>query len=123
MTALNPWDISSAQSSNDSFAINARMPIQDVDANQHVFSMPPVVDAVEAERLIESLRVFPIEEVGSYAWMEQHRHLERLNIQAHQCAMTNSDDYITEGLLTFQKLTVIIEELIIIGTNSVILTL
>ena len=47
--------------------------------------------------------------------MEQHRNLERLNIQAHQCAMSNSDDYVTEALLTFQKLDVIIEELIVIG--------
>jgi hypothetical protein len=59
-----------------------------------------------------------VQEVGSSAWMEQHRHLEQLNIQAHQCAMSNSDDFVTEGILTYQKLAVIIEELIVIGTST-----
>ena len=49
MAALNPWDISERQ----------RMPIG--DESSQVYSMPPVVDAVETERLVEALRVFPIQ--------------------------------------------------------------
>ena len=51
--------------------------------------MTPVVDFSESERYVEGLKKFSVEEVGSSAWMEQHRRLEKLNIQAHQSAMTN----------------------------------
>jgi len=63
-----------------------------------------IVDAREAERLIESLKKFDVTQVGSSEWLEQHRKIERLNLQSHQNAMTNSDEYILEAVLTFGKL-------------------
>ena len=42
----------------------------------------PVLSAPEAERLIESLREFHLEDVASAPWMEQRSWVEQLNVQA-----------------------------------------
>ena len=76
----------------------------------------PILDYAEAERYVEELRKFEIEEVGSSGWMEQHRRLEKLNLQAHQSAISNSEEFVLEAFLTFQKLDVLISELLIIET-------
>lgn len=93
---------------------NAKMKIEDVMGNNMYSDLPMVVDPQEAERFVESLRKFEIEEVGSSDWMLQHERLEKLNVQAHQSAMSNSDEYVLESLLTFNKLEVIIHSLIVI---------
>ena len=79
-----------------------------------MFGAAPIVDPSEAERYVEALSKFSIEQVGSSAWMEQHRNLEKLNLQAHQSAMSNSDEYVLEAILTFEKLDVLIHDLIVI---------
>lgn len=84
------------------------------DGESSIFSMAPIVDPLEAERQVESLRKFNIEEVGCSEWMHQHEKLEKLNLQAHQSAMTQSDEYILESILTFDKLQVLIHDLLII---------
>ena len=90
-----------------------RMAIEEeVDAS--LVNAPPIVDAVEAERLVEGLRKFSVEEVGSSSWMEQHRNLERLNLQAHQSARSNSDEYVLEALLTFDKVETLLHDLLLI---------
>ena len=71
-----------------------------------------VVDPLEAERLVESLRKFEIEEIGCSAWLQQHEIMERLNIQAHQSAASNSDEYVLEAILTHDKLDVFVNDLI-----------
>ena len=76
--------------------------------------MTPVVDFSESERYVEGLKKFSVEEVGNSAWMEQHRRLEKLNIQAHQSAMTNSEEFVLESILTFDKLDVLIHDLLVI---------
>ena len=70
------------------------------------------VDPLEAERLVESLRKFEIEEIGCSAWLQQHEVIERLNIQAHQSAASISDEYVLEALLTYDKLDVLVNDLI-----------
>lgn len=75
---------------------------------------PAIVDYQEAERYVESLQRFELSEVGSSAWMEQHRKLEKLNLQAHQNAMSNSDEFVMEAVLTFDKLGTLIHDLILI---------
>lgn len=77
-------------------------------------NFPTIIDYNEAERYVESLRKFELTEVGGSAWMEQHRKLEKLNLQAHQNAMSNSDEYVMEAVLTFDKLGVLIHDLILI---------
>jgi hypothetical protein len=76
--------------------------------------VPIVLDATTSERFVEELRVFRIEEIGNSAWMQQHERLEKLNMQAHQSAMTNSDEYVLEAILTFNKLPVLISDLLAI---------
>lgn len=48
------------------------------------------------------------------SWFEQHRRLAKLNLQAHQSAMARSDEYVLEALLTFDKLSVVVHELLAI---------
>ncbi len=98
------WDTSSVH----------RMKIEEEQDVPIASNMPAVIDAVEAERYIESLRKFDLNEVGSHAWMEQHQRLEKLNLQAHHNAMTNSDEYVMEAVLTFDKLGVLIHDLLLI---------
>ena len=87
------------------------MKINDNVIDDKLLHMPPVIDPVEAERYVEELEKFDLEQVGSSKWMEQHRRLEKLNLQAHQNAMTNSDEYVLEAILTFNKLEVLIHDL------------
>jgi hypothetical protein len=74
----------------------------------------PIVDYAEAERFVEELRGFSIEEVGNAEWMEQHRRLERLNLQAHQSAVSNSEEFVLEAILTFGKIDILIHDLLLI---------
>lgn len=90
------------------------MKIEDNIIDDKLVHMPPVIDPMEAERFVEGLEKFDLEQVGSSKWMEQHRRLERLNLQAHQNAMTNSDEYVLEAILTFNKLDVLIHDLLLI---------
>lgn len=77
-------------------------------------SLPAVLDATTAERFVEQLRTFRIEDVGNSEWLSQHERLEKLNLQAHQSAMTNSDEYVLEAILTFNKLQVLVDDLLTI---------
>ncbi|CAM9177148.1 unnamed protein product, partial [Hapterophycus canaliculatus] len=74
----------------------------------------PVLYVEEAEHYVEGLREFSLEEIGSNSWFEQHRRLAKLNLQAHQSAMARSDEYVLEALLTFEKLGVVVHELLAI---------
>ena len=53
--------------------------------------------APEAERLIEALQPFPLDKVGTEEWLLQHEVIEKLNMQAHQCARSGSEDFILEA--------------------------
>lgn len=50
----------------------------------------------------------------AHSWFDQHRRLAKLNLQAHQSAMARSDEYVLEALLTFDKLGVVVHELLAI---------
>lgn len=65
---------------------------------------------------MEKLEKLHVEDVGSAKWFEQHRMIEKLNLQAHHNAMTNSDEYVLEAILTFDKLHTLIHNLIVIET-------
>lgn len=77
-------------------------------------SSGPVLAVSEAERYVEELEVIDISEIGSHRWMLQHEHLEKLNLQAHQSAQNQSDEFVLEAFLTFDKLPVLIHELLAI---------
>lgn len=90
------------------------MKIDDNIIDDKLLHMPQVIDPMEAERYVEGLEKFDLEQVGSSKWMEQHRRVEKLNLQAHQNAMINSDEYVLEAILTFNKLEVLIHDLLLI---------
>lgn len=78
------------------------------------FGTPFIVDPMEAERIVENLILFKLEDVGSSLWMQQHEKLEKLNLQAHQSALSQSDEFILESILTFSKIEFLINDLLVI---------
>merc|ERR1711959_316373 len=75
-----------------------------------------VLDVYEAERLVESLEPTTPNDVGSASWLEQHRALDRLNVQAHHNVVSQTDEFVVEALISFDKLPVLVHELILIET-------
>mmetsp|Transcript_21835 Transcript_21835/g.35090 ORF Transcript_21835/g.35090 Transcript_21835/m.35090 type:complete len:488 (+) Transcript_21835:50-1513(+) len=66
----------------------------------------------EAECLVSKLKLIPIEKVGSSEWLSQHECLERLNISCHHAAQSKHDEFVVNEILTQDKLTTIIYNLI-----------
>lgn len=91
------------------------MHIEDIDDSQNaaVTNSLPVVDPREAERFVEELKKFDVKEIGSKEWMVQHVRLEKLNLQAHQNAANNSDEFVLEAILTFDKIDVLVHDLLV----------
>mmetsp|Transcript_24978 Transcript_24978/g.82320 ORF Transcript_24978/g.82320 Transcript_24978/m.82320 type:complete len:423 (-) Transcript_24978:1254-2522(-) len=67
----------------------------------------------EAERLVEEIRVFGIEEIGLKAWTKQHQVIEKLNMQAQISVMNQSDEYVVEALIDHEKISTLIHCLIV----------
>lgn len=91
------------------------MDIKDADhdaAAAAAVNAAPILRAAEAERYVEGLKTFSLREIGTDAWMEQHRYLEQLNLQAHQSAIAQSDDFVGEAFVTFEKVPVLVHELL-----------
>ncbi|CBJ28395.1 conserved unknown protein [Ectocarpus siliculosus] len=98
------------------WSLPTRPGLQIEDENEYAgaANAAPVLYVEEAEHFVESLREFSIEEIGNSSWFEQNRRLAKLNLQAHQSAMARSDEYVLEALLTFDKLGVVVHELLAI---------
>ncbi|WIA09269.1 hypothetical protein OEZ85_008677 [Tetradesmus obliquus] len=73
-----------------------------------------LITAFEAEQLIEQLQATTIEQVGSSKFMKQHDAISKLNLQAHYNAQTHSDEFVLELLLSLDKLSVLVQELLVI---------
>jgi len=52
----------------------------------------PILMPTEVETLVQELENVPIPEIGSKFWMKQHIRIEKLNLQAHQHARSNSEE-------------------------------
>ncbi|XP_025231476.1 zinc finger MYND domain-containing protein 10 isoform X2 [Theropithecus gelada] len=66
----------------------------------------------EAEVLVRGLRSFPLREMGSEGWNQQHENLEKLNMQAILDATISQGEPIQELLVTHGKVPTLVEELI-----------
>ncbi|XP_059520639.1 zinc finger MYND domain-containing protein 10 isoform X2 [Myotis daubentonii] len=66
----------------------------------------------EADMLVRGLRSFPLLEVGSARWNQQHEHLEKLNMQAILDATASQGEPIQELLVTHGKIPTLVGELI-----------
>lgn len=78
--------------------------------------LTPVLGFVEAENLVESLQKFTLEDIGTSKFLDQHQTCEKLNLQAHQSAMANTEEFVLESFLTFEKIEVLIHNLIVMET-------
>jgi len=75
-----------------------------------------VLDVYEAERLVEALAPNDPKTIGTMPWIEQHCNLDRLNVQAHYCVANQTDEFVVEALMSFDKLPLLVHELILIET-------
>ncbi|XP_036189359.1 zinc finger MYND domain-containing protein 10 isoform X4 [Myotis myotis] len=66
----------------------------------------------EADMLVRGLRSFPLLEMGSARWNQQHEHLEKLNMQAILDATASQGEPIQELLVTHGKIPTLVGELI-----------
>ncbi|XP_047420196.1 zinc finger MYND domain-containing protein 10 isoform X1 [Sciurus carolinensis] len=66
----------------------------------------------EADVLVRGLRSFPLREMGSEGWNQQHENLEKLNMQAILDATVSQGEPIQELLVTYGKIPTLVEELI-----------
>lgn len=66
----------------------------------------------EVEHIVEHLRSFPVEEVGSQAWLQQMMNIERLNVCAHAQAAGNQFEQVVDSISTFDKFEVLVHELL-----------
>ncbi|KAI3437714.1 hypothetical protein D9Q98_000162 [Chlorella vulgaris] len=69
--------------------------------------------ASEAERAVQCLRTFDIEQYGTPAWLEQHDVLQQLNLQAHINAQAHSDEFVKEAFVSHDRITVLVRELLV----------
>lgn len=73
-----------------------------------------VMDAFECERLVEQLEPMEPKSIGSLKWIEQHCNIDRLNVQAHHCVINQTDEFVVEAMISFDKLPLLVHELILI---------
>jgi hypothetical protein len=59
--------------------------------------------AFEATALVQSLQKLALKDVGSVKWSLQHEAIETLNIQAHKNVIAQTEEFITEAILTYEK--------------------
>ena len=71
-----------------------------------------LVSTFEAEYLVSKLKQIPLDQIGDGKWMSQHESIERLNIQCHQSAQSKHDEYVVNEIITQDKLSTIIYNLI-----------
>merc|ERR1711988_1665659 len=75
-----------------------------------------VLDVFECDRIVEELRAFEPKTIGTSEWIQQHCTIDRLNVQAHQCIANQSDEFVVESLISFDKLPTLVHELVLIET-------
>jgi hypothetical protein len=68
--------------------------------------------------MIEQLRPLPVEEVGSAKYLMQHDWIEKLNLQAHCNAQAHSDEFVMEYLVSYDKVTTLVHDLLVIEVSS-----
>jgi hypothetical protein len=66
----------------------------------------------EIEHYVEHLRLFPVEEVGSQAWLQQMMNIERLNVCAHLHAANQQFEQVVDSITTFDKFELLVHELL-----------
>ncbi|KAH8867107.1 Zinc finger MYND domain-containing protein 10 [Schistosoma japonicum] len=68
----------------------------------------------EAEMFIQSMEAVEYEDFGLKKWFSYHGYLNKLNMQAAASARTKSDEFVKEFLVTYQKIPVLVYDLIMV---------
>lgn len=68
----------------------------------------------EAEAFVSELRAFQVEHIGSDKWTQQRERIERLHLQAYHNIIQNSDEFVKDFIISYNKLSVLINELLVI---------
>ncbi|NXY50915.1 ZMY10 protein, partial [Ceuthmochares aereus] len=66
----------------------------------------------EAEALVRALRGTELRDTGGQRWLQQHEYVEKLNMHAILSASVGEEQLLTELLVTYTKIPVLIGELI-----------
>jgi hypothetical protein len=88
--------------------------LDDVVGGEGISASSAVLDSLESTRLVEGLVSFNLADVGGPAWMKQHEVLEKLNLQAHHCVLSQSDNFVMEDLVTYEKVALLVRELLVV---------
>ena len=96
--------------------------VEDTDAKSSLLSANQgsiFVSVFEAEKIVESLKLFTVDEIGSTPFLQMYGcDVERLSLQAHLSAKMNieahGDEYIVEAIMTFSKIPVLVKTLLAI---------
>eukprot|EP00003_Mantamonas_plastica_P012728 TRINITY_DN2269_c2_g1_i1.p1 TRINITY_DN2269_c2_g1~~TRINITY_DN2269_c2_g1_i1.p1 ORF type:complete len:332 (+),score=91.61 TRINITY_DN2269_c2_g1_i1:39-998(+) len=83
-------------------------------ANSYQKNTVGLISVMEAENLVSSLKEMDVKEIGGKGWMKQHDALQKLNFQAHHNAMSGHDEYVKEALISYDKMKVLVHELLAI---------
>eukprot|EP00290_Baffinella_frigidus_P019917 CAMPEP_0180210312 /NCGR_PEP_ID=MMETSP0987-20121128/12042_1 /TAXON_ID=697907 /ORGANISM="non described non described, Strain CCMP2293" /LENGTH=465 /DNA_ID=CAMNT_0022167189 /DNA_START=37 /DNA_END=1432 /DNA_ORIENTATION=+ len=73
----------------------------------------PLLNAPEAERMVEEFKVWTIDDVGRKGWVKYHQELEKLNMQAQLSVMNQSDEFVVEALIDNEKIALLIHDLLV----------
>jgi len=81
-----------------------------------------IMTRYEADHIIQSLKSFPLEEIGSSEFMHMYAYqVERLSLQAHASAcmirsnpsnLVAQDEFVIESILNFEKLPILVQTLL-----------
>lgn len=74
---------------------------------------PDILTYYEAEHFVQDLVEIDIREYGGVKWRRQHEYIYKLNIQSHKHARENHEEYIVDQVVTFDKVKVLIYDLIL----------
>lgn len=63
--------------------------------------------------MVDSLREYTVDQVGSKLWMEQQGWIEKLNVQSHHNARSHADEFVKDFLVSYDKVTLLVHELLL----------
>ncbi|XP_028397548.1 zinc finger MYND domain-containing protein 10-like [Dendronephthya gigantea] len=69
--------------------------------------------ATEAELYVQELKPYNIKDLGDAKWHVNHEHIEKLNMQAIMNASMNTDEFVKELLISYEKIPVLIHDVLV----------
>jgi hypothetical protein len=73
-----------------------------------------ILTPIEIEAYAQSIQPSKVQELGSLRWLEKHDRIEKLTMQAIVQALSNREETVKEMLISFEKLGVLVHELVLV---------